>query len=108
MTHVVNGEEQTAIIERLLEQAKKAGFRIKRLLYRGFHAAQTMSWLQEHSISFIIPMLHRGKGNCSSEQSTTENHLDRDLPRNLECHPCTYGVSNSSQFRHTVLSGLGS
>lgn len=62
LTHVVNGEEQTAIIERLLSQAAQAGLRIKRLLLdRGFYAAKTMLWLQERSLSFIMPMIRRGK-----------------------------------------------
>ena len=62
LTHVVNGEEQTAIIERLLRQAARAGIRIKRLLLdRGFYAAKTMLWLQQQAIAFILPMLRRGK-----------------------------------------------
>lgn len=62
LTPVLNNEEQTVIIERLLQQAARAGIRIRRLLLdRGFYAAKTMLWLQERSISFIIPMLRRGK-----------------------------------------------
>lgn len=62
LTHVVNGEEQTAIMARLLAQATSAGLRIKRLLLdRGFYAAKTMLWLQERSIAFILPMIRRGK-----------------------------------------------
>jgi putative transposase len=62
LTHVVNGEEQTALIDRLLQQAARAGIRIKRLLLdRGFYAATTMLWLQQRAISFIMPMIRRGK-----------------------------------------------
>ena len=46
LTPVVNGEQQTAVIARLLDQAKQAGLRVRRLLLdRGFYAAPTIQWM---------------------------------------------------------------
>jgi Transposase DDE domain len=71
LTHVVNGEEQTAIIERLLAQVQAAGLQIRRLLLdRGFYAATTIQWLQERSIAFVMPMIRRGKSGKSKAQCT--------------------------------------
>jgi hypothetical protein len=62
LTHVARGEEQTAVLERLLGQAATAGLRVKRLLLdRGFYAATTVQWLQERSLAFVMPMLRRGR-----------------------------------------------
>jgi putative transposase len=62
LTHVVNGEEQTAVMARLLEQARQAGLRVRRLLLdRGFYAATTIHWLQQASIAFVMPMIRRGQ-----------------------------------------------
>jgi len=74
LTHVVNGEEQTAIMARLLAQAEQRGLRIKRLLLdRGFYAAKTMRWLQERSLSFIMPMIRRGKkARCKADCTGTQ------------------------------------
>src|SRR5262249_44023888 len=68
---VTIGEEQTTVIARLLDQAKQAGLRVRRLLLdRGFYGAPTIQWLQERGIGFIMPMLKRGKsgrtkGDCT-------------------------------------------
>jgi hypothetical protein len=62
LTHVAAGEEQTAVLERLLGQAEAAGLRVKKLLLdRGFYAATTIQWLQGRAIPFVMPMLRRGR-----------------------------------------------
>jgi putative transposase len=62
LTPVRNGEEQTAILARLLAQAAAAGLRVRRLLLdRGFYAATTMHWLQRQGLPFVLPMVRRGK-----------------------------------------------
>lgn len=71
LTPVVNGEEQTAVIARLLNQAEQAGLRVRRLLLdRGFYAAPTIQWLQEHALGFIMPMLKRGKSGRTKAECT--------------------------------------
>ncbi len=71
LTHVVNGEEQTAVIDRLLRQAAQAGLRVRRLLLdRGFYAATTMLWLQQQAIAFVIPMIRRGKKGRTNKDCT--------------------------------------
>lgn len=71
LTHVGPGEEQTAVIARLLEQARQAGLRVRRLLLdRGFYAATTIHWLQEASLAFVMPMLRRGKSQRRKAECT--------------------------------------
>ena len=71
LTPVVNGEEQTTIIERLLQQARQAGLRVRRLLLdRGFYAATTIAWLQERSLAFVMPMIRRGRSGTKKSQCT--------------------------------------
>jgi putative transposase len=71
LTPIVNGEEQTTIIERLLQQARQAGLRVRRLLLdRGFYAATTIAWLQEQSLPFIMPMIRRGRSGKKKSQCT--------------------------------------
>jgi hypothetical protein len=61
LTPVVNGEEQTAVLARLLGQVAQAGLRLRGvLLDRGFYAATTLGWLQERRLAFIVPMIRRG------------------------------------------------
>jgi Transposase DDE domain len=62
VTPVVNGEEQTALLARLMGQAEEAGLTVQCLLLdRGFYAATTLHWLQQRSIPFILPMIRRGR-----------------------------------------------
>ena len=62
LTHIARGEEQTAVMARLLQQAQQAGLRVRRLLLaRGFYAATTIQWLQQQSLPFVMPMIRRGK-----------------------------------------------
>ena len=71
LTHVVNGEEQTAVIARLLEQARHAGLGVRRLLLdRGFYAATTIHWLQQASIAFVMPMIRRGRSGRRTADCT--------------------------------------
>ena len=71
LTHVGKGEEQTAVIARLLEQARQAGLRVRRLLLdRGFYAATTIHWLQEAALAFVMPMLRRGKSKRRKSECT--------------------------------------
>lgn len=68
---VLNGQEQTAILEALLQQAATAGLRPKVLLLdRGFYAATTMLWLQEQAIPFVMPMIRRGRRHAKPERCT--------------------------------------
>ena len=74
LTPVVNGEEQTAILERLMVQVRSAGIAVKYLLLdRGFYAATTLHWLQKQSIAFVLPMIRRGhpasrKADCTGTE----------------------------------------
>jgi hypothetical protein len=71
LTHVVKGEEQTGILDRLLAQAKATGIKMRRLLLdRGFYAATTIQWLQERSTSFVMPMIRRGKSGRKKTDCT--------------------------------------
>jgi DDE family transposase len=71
LTPVAQGEKQTTVIARLLEQAQQAGLRVRRLLLdRGFYGAATIHWLQEHELAFVMPMLQRGKPGRSKATST--------------------------------------
>jgi hypothetical protein len=71
LTPVAPGEKQTTVIARLLEQARQAGLRVKRLLLdRGFYGAETIQWLQQQELAFVMPMLQRGKAGRSQATST--------------------------------------
>lgn len=71
LTPVTQGEKQTTVIARLLEQAQQAGLRVRRLLLdRGFYGAETIHWLQQHDVAFLMPMLQRGKAGRSKATST--------------------------------------
>ncbi len=68
---VVNGQEQTAILAALLQQAATAGLRPKVLLLdRGFYAATTMRWLQAQHIPFVMPMIRRGRRHAQPARCT--------------------------------------
>jgi Transposase DDE domain len=71
LTPVTQGEKQTTVIARLLEQAEQAGLRVRRLLLdRGFYGAATIHWLQQRDLAFLMPMLQRGKAGRSKATST--------------------------------------
>jgi Transposase DDE domain len=71
LTHVAPGEGQTAVLARLLGQARQAGLRVRRLLLdRAFYGAATIQWLQQQRLPFIMPMLRRGKAGRSKATST--------------------------------------
>lgn len=71
VTPVVNGEEQSATLARLLAQAKHAGLRVQYLLLdRGFYAASTIDWLQRESLPFLMPMIRRGKASSKKIHCT--------------------------------------
>ena len=71
LTPVLNGEEQTAIIERLLQQAAQAGLQVRRLLLdRGFYGATTIQWLQGRGLPFIMPMIRRGRSGGKKSACT--------------------------------------
>ena len=68
---VVNREELTTIINKLLQQAAAKGLRPRRLLLdRGFYAAKVMLDLQRQNIPFVIPMLRRGKSGRTQQTCT--------------------------------------
>jgi hypothetical protein len=68
---IVNGEELTCIIDKLLAQAAKAGLRPSQLLLdRGFYAAKVMLHLKGKKIPFVIPMIRRGKSGATRENCT--------------------------------------
>lgn len=68
---VVNGEALVEIIDRLLQQAAQHGVRPRRLLLdRGFYAATVIDYLQQRSISFLMPMIRRGKAGKTKKDST--------------------------------------
>ena len=59
------------MIARLLEQARQAGLRVRRLLLdRGFYAATTIQWLQQASLPFVMPMIRRGKSRHRKAECT--------------------------------------
>lgn len=71
LTPVANREPQTDMLQRLLKQAEQAGLRVRRLLLdRGFYGATTIKWLQDRSISFIMPVIRRGKSGSKKADCT--------------------------------------
>src|SRR6185503_16585450 len=71
LTHVVNGEEQSAVLARLLGQVAQAGLRVRRLLLdRGFYAATTIQWLQQQHVPFVMPMIRRGQSGKTKKDCT--------------------------------------
>jgi putative transposase len=59
---VVNGQDLTTVLDRLLAQADAAALRPKVLLLdRGFYAATTIAWLQRRGLRFVMPMIRRGR-----------------------------------------------
>jgi putative transposase len=71
LTPVAPGEGQTAVIARLLGQARQAGLRVRRLLLdRAFYGAATIEWLQQQELAFIMPMLRRGRAGRSKAART--------------------------------------
>lgn len=71
LVSVVNGEELTTIIDKLLRQAAAKGLKPRRLLLdRGFYAAKVMLDLQQKQIPFVMPMIRRGKSGKTTETCT--------------------------------------
>jgi putative transposase len=71
LTPVAPGDQQRAVIARLLQQTRQAGLRVQRLLLdRAFYGAATMEWLQQQKLAFLMPMLPRGKAGRSKATST--------------------------------------
>lgn len=71
LTPVAQGEEQTATLGRLLDQAERAGLRPRRLLLdRGFYAATTIAWLQARGQAFLMPMIRRGRSGKAKKDCT--------------------------------------
>jgi hypothetical protein len=71
LTPVARGEDQTAVLARLLGQARQAGLRVRRLLLdRAFYGAATIHWLQQQRLPFLMPMLRRGRAGRSKATST--------------------------------------
>jgi Transposase DDE domain len=76
VTPVVNGEELTAVVDRLLRQA--AAIRLKPrclLLDRGFYAAKVMMHLEELGIAYVMPMVRRGKSGKTVEECTATSQF---------------------------------
>lgn len=68
---IVNGEDLTCIIDKLLAQAAKADLRPSQLLFdRGFYAAKVMLHLEQKKIPFVIPMIRRGKSGSTKKSCT--------------------------------------
>jgi hypothetical protein len=61
LTPVRPGQTHEEAVVRLLEQARKAGVRLRYLLMdRAFHDAAVIAALQERGIPFVVPMTRRG------------------------------------------------
>lgn len=68
---IVNGEELSTIIAKLLRQAAAKGLKPRRLLLdRGFYAAKVMLDLQQQQIPFVMPMIRRGKSGKTTKTCT--------------------------------------
>jgi Transposase DDE domain len=71
LVSIVNGEELTSIIDKLLAQAASKGLRPRHLLLdRGFYAAKVMLHLQQRQQSFLMPMIRRGKSAKTKKDCT--------------------------------------
>jgi hypothetical protein len=71
LVSVVNSDELTSLIDRLLHQAAQKGLRPRRLLLdRGFYAAKVMLNLQQQNIPFVMPMIRRGQSGKTKATST--------------------------------------
>jgi putative transposase len=87
---VAAGAEQTAVIAQLLDQAKQVGLRVRRLLLdRGFYAATTIQWLQEHGLGFIMPMIKRGKSGSTKGDCTGTTQFFRPRRRGWSSYTWT-------------------
>jgi hypothetical protein len=63
LTYVHKGEAMEVVVARLLEQIRRAGLPIGRLLLdRGFYSAKVVALLQEQRVPFLMPVIRRGKG----------------------------------------------
>lgn len=68
---VLNGEELTSVIDKLLRQAALKGLKPRRLLLdRGFYAAKVMLHLQANNLPFVMPMIRRGKSGKTKKACT--------------------------------------
>ena len=68
---IVNGEELSSIIDKLLAQAASKGLLPRRLLLdRGFYAAKVMLHLQQRQQPFLMPMILRGKSGITKKDCT--------------------------------------
>jgi hypothetical protein len=71
LVSVVNGEDMTNVIDKLLAQAALKGLKCRRLLLdRGFYAAKVMLHLQRRRLAFVMPMIRRGKSAKTTEECT--------------------------------------
>jgi hypothetical protein len=71
LVSIVNGEELTSIIDKLVAQAASKGLRPRRLLLdRGFYAAKVMLRLQQQELPFLMPMIRRGKSGKTKKDCT--------------------------------------
>lgn len=71
MIPVVNGIALTSIVEQLLSQAALKGLRPRCLLLdRGFYAAAVMLYLQQQNISYVMPMIRRGRSGKTKAACT--------------------------------------
>jgi Transposase DDE domain len=71
LVSIVNGEELTSIIDKLLAQAASHDLRPRRLLLdRGFYGGKVMLHLQKRQVPFVMPMIRRGKPGKTKEECT--------------------------------------
>jgi Transposase DDE domain len=66
----VRSNRMVDVLQDLWAQLEKLSFRIRWLLLdRGFYGAPVVTWLQEHNVRFIMPMIRRG--NARRKTGTT-------------------------------------
>jgi hypothetical protein len=68
---VLNSDDLSDIVLRLLRQAAAKGLKPRRLLLdRGFYSAKVMLALQNFPVPFLMPMIRRGKSGATKKQCT--------------------------------------
>ena len=72
LTRVTKGEKLTKVIERLLNRVRDRGIKVKLLLLdRGFYAVDVMSYLKRTGISFLMPVVMRGRKPSAKHKAGT-------------------------------------
>lgn len=67
----VSSHRMDEVLVALWPQLRKLGLKVRRLLLdRGFYSAEVVAWLHRRRVSFVMPMIHRGRLPRSGQAGT--------------------------------------